>query len=170
VIQRLVLTIALLAPGFAAAAKPVNPHRVKAVSWNRAVTCTPYTATAADVHANRFAPGIGNPATTTPPCSTGLRSTFVQLHKMRIIGPVTRTCTEGETVFCDTVFTAEDPVAPAVGQKPQRIRCVIDQAWKRAALAPPDPGRDETIIEIQGFVYRNPATNEWEIHPVTAWK
>ena len=89
---------------------------------------------------------------------------------MRIVGPLTRACPEGETIFCDTVFTAEDPVAPGPNLKPQRIRCVIDQAWKRATIAPPDPGRTDAVIELQGFVHRDSATGLWELHPVTAWR
>lgn len=169
--MRLLLGVALwLAPAFGLAAPAAKPQRVRAVSWNRAITCTPFTATANDVVEHRFAPGVAVPAAASPPCSAGHTSQFVQLHTMRIIGGLGRACPEGDTQYCDTVFLAEDPVAPAPNRKPQRIRCVIDQAWKRAAIAPADPTPGETRIEIQGFVHRDRATGEWTIHPVTAWK
>ena len=166
----LLTAILALVPMAAVAARSPHLNRVKAVSWNRAISCTPYTATANDVLEGRFGPGLGDPAAASPPCSNGHTSTFVLMHRMRIIGPLGRACPAGETVYCDTIFTVEDPVAPSANRKPQRIRCVIDQAWKRAAIAPPDPGREEVAIEIQGFVHRDPATGAWEIHPVTAWR
>jgi len=170
-VTRIALLVALLAAsGESQAARPLKSGRVKAVSWNRVITCTPYTATANDVNEGRFAPGIGDASNASPACAAGHTSQFVQMHRMRIIGPLTRACSAGDTIFCDTVFTAEDPVAPGPHGKPQRIRCVIDQAWKRAAIAPPDPPKGDSPIEIQGFVHRDPATGLWEIHPITAWR
>lgn len=166
--RRVLLAVVLVLPGAALAARPHRGHQEK--SWNRDVSCTPFTSTAADVVAGRIKPGIGNPSSTTPPCEIRHKSPFVMLHGMRIIGGLSRVCADGDTLYCDTVFTAEDPVAPAAGQKPVRIRCVIDREWKRAAIAPADPGREDAVIEIQGYAYQDPATHLWEIHPVTAWR
>jgi hypothetical protein len=163
------ITLLALVPGFSLAARAPR-HGHKETSWNRAITCTPFTSTAADVVAGRVKPGIGDPASITPPCELQHKSPFVILFGMKLVGSLSRVCAEGDTTFCDTVFTAEDPVAPAVGAKFQRIRCVIDREWKRSLVAPPDPGRDETVVDLQGYAYMNPATRQWEIHPVTAWR
>jgi len=163
-----VLLLLAITPGagFAARTRPIHA----AFSWNRAITCTPFTATAADVLAGRVKPGIADPTSTTPPCEVQHRSPFVQLHAMRIIGGMGQACAEGDTEYCDTVFTAEDRIGSLAGQKPQRVRCVIDREWKRAAIAPPSPGPDDPVIEIQGYVHWDAAGQFWEIHPVTAWR
>ncbi len=165
---RAILLVLLLAPGTGHAARPTRGHGTP--SWSRWVTCTPYTATASDILAGRWAPGIAEPASLSQPCELRNRSVFVLLHTMRVVGAPVRACADGDTEFCDTVLLLEDGVAAGPGLKPARLRCVIDREWKRAGRAPSDPEPADRVIEIQGFVHRDPAGGGWELRPVTAFR
>lgn len=153
-------------------------------SWNPHVKCWATLTTVAGVlgparnasggatfEAGGFAPGIPVKNTATPPCAVGRVWEYVEIHDLR----VRLQFSSGLAGDGDRVGWLADPTQP-LGPMTQ-IHGEISQGLIAAGAAPASPAPD-TLIDVQGFVYWDPAhVNEewhqftgWEIHPLTGWR
>lgn len=123
------------------------------------------------------------------PCSTASGvPAFVEIHGLTVTSLTIADCgiyfdqsngggsfPSGES-FCSTTFNLASSMSLCPDCYFHRVYSVIDRDWKAAGIAPPPPAQGQ-IIDVQGFVYWNPAYvsaswhsyTGWELH-VTGWK
>ena len=171
-------------------------------SWNGAVVGAPVVTTIAAVvglaatgcatncggtfETGAFRPGTSCPRTLSPAGSVCGAPVFVELDRVRVSLVAVGDCNGpgcagemgdgGAWHWCDTTMTLQDPSA-GPNTNLTSIHSEIDQTWKVAGIAPPDPA-DGLLIDVQGFVFWDPGHvregfhyfSGWEIHPITAWR
>jgi hypothetical protein len=108
-----------------------------------------------------------------PPCQIGATGTFVEIHDVVVSENAERS---GDG---DEVVNMSDPNRPDISDVYMKtIHTEIDNTLITHHVAPPIQPRRGTHIDIQGFVFWDPAhTNAdwhafsgWEIHTLTAWR
>jgi hypothetical protein len=109
-----------------------------------------------------------------PPCTIGGTGTFVEIHDVVIAGPdhPERSADGDETV---NMADANRPDITSIYMK--RLETEIDNKLIANKVAPPIQPPNGTHVDVQGFVFWDPAhTAEswhsysgWELHTVTAW-
>lgn len=153
-------------------------------SWNSHVPCLATLTTIEGVLGSQtntsggatmagggFAPGIPVKNSATPPCLYNGMWEYVEIDNVRL----RLRFNDGNSGDGDHVGWMADPTQP-LGPMTQ-LHGEISQAFIAAGFAPTNPPED-TLIDIQGFVYWDPShVNEdwhmytgWEIHPLTAWR
>jgi len=154
-------------------------------SWNPHVACRATVTTLATVLGTArnagggatfagggFRPGIPNRRSNNPPCFVNGVPTFVQLNSVEI-GDCNKINRDG-----DWSCTLRDKKVPAsVPTTMKSIHIEIDWSYRKLGWGPtkPPPYRP---IDIQGFVFWDPAHTAakfhhytgWEIHSFTAWR
>jgi len=154
-------------------------------SWNPHVACRATVTTLARVLGTArnasggatfagggFRPGIPNRRSNNPPCAVNGVPTFVQLNSVEI-GDCNKINRDG-----DWSCTLRDKKVPAsVPATMKSIHIEIDWSYRKLGWGPtkPPPYRP---IDIQGFVFWDPAHTAakfhrytgWEIHSFTAWR
>lgn len=162
----------------------------KYYSWNPAVSCTPIRTTVEHVlgtllygtpteasptfSSSPYFTGIKNKNAVNPPCSVAGVPVFVELHNLTIISPgFANPSGDG-----DTTATVEDQTSSTSNKYLRRIHIEIPLSWKNAKIAPATNWKIGDTIDIQGFIFWDPAHltdsfhsyDGWEVHPISAWK
>ncbi len=108
-----------------------------------------------------------------PPCAVRGTRTFVEIHDVVIAGKPERSADGDETVNMD------DPNRPDITDVYMKtIHTEIDHQLIAHNVAPHIQPPQGTHIDIQGFVFWDPANTDarwhsfsgWEIHTLTAWR
>jgi hypothetical protein len=108
-----------------------------------------------------------------PPCAVGRRGTFVEIRDIAVAAAPDHS-TDG-----DEVVNLVDPHRPRITDVYMKtIHTEIDNQLRIHGVAPPIQPKPRTAIDIQGFVFWDPAHTTanwhsfsgWEIHTVTAWR
>ncbi|MEO6857632.1 MAG: hypothetical protein ABI323_03470, partial [Solirubrobacteraceae bacterium] len=158
-------------------------------SWNHFYTCKPILTTIPFILGSRrsalqgateqgggFQPhlrGGFQQHLLNPPCSIAGRGTLVEIHDVVVAEPPNRSTDGDETV------NVTDPNRPDIKDVYMKtIHTEIDNLLIGHHVAPPIQPPKGTAIDIQGFVFWDPAhtTAEWhsfsgwELHTVTAWR
>ncbi|PZS27400.1 MAG: hypothetical protein DLM59_16485 [Pseudonocardiales bacterium] len=158
-------------------------------SWNPAVRCWATLTTVAEIMGKArstlggatlaggdFRPGIPVKNSLQPPCTVNGVGEFVEIDNVRVSKEF-----HGGGIFGgppgdgDIVGNLADPTQPL--SLVSQIHGEIAESFRTAGVAPPVVPND-TLVDIQGFVYWDPGhvTEEWhhftgwEIHPLSAWR
>jgi hypothetical protein len=108
-----------------------------------------------------------------PPCARGGTGTFVEIHDV-VVAEVPERSSDG-----DQTANVIDPNRPDIKNVYMKtIGTEIDNQLIGHGVAPPVQPKKGTAIDIQGFVFWDPAHTTakwhafsgWEIHTVTAWR
>ena len=158
-------------------------------SWNHFYTCKPTLTTIPFILGSRqnarqgateagggFQPhlrGGFQQHLLNPPCSIDGTGTFVEIHDVVVAGVPER------SVDGDLTVDVMDPNRPDIKDVYMKtLEIEIDNLLIGHGVAPPIQPPKGTAIDIQGFVFWDPAHTTapwhsfsgWEIHTVTAWR
>jgi hypothetical protein len=158
-------------------------------SWNPFYKCTPVVTTIPSILGSRqdslqgateagggFQPhlrGSEDQHLLSPPCAVGGTGTFVELHDVVVAAAPERS---GDG---DEVVNMFDPNRPDITDGYMKtIHTEIDNSLIRQRVAPPIQPPKGTAVDVQGFVFWDPAHTDapwhsfsgWEVHTVTAWR
>jgi hypothetical protein len=158
-------------------------------SWNPAYTCKPTLTTIPFILGSQesalggateigggFQPHLRGGAQqhlVHPPCSIRGTGTLVEIHDVELAENPDHSVDGDETA---NVMDANRPDIKDVYMK--TIHTEIDALLRKAGIAPPIQPPKGTMIDIQGFVFWDPAHTTaqwhsfsgWELHTVTAWR
>ena len=158
-------------------------------SWSPHTTCTPVRTTIPEIvgtaesgdhgateAGGRFQPHLRGGAEQhllNPPCDVGGTPAFVEVDDVVISSAPDRP-SDGDDVANVTEADRPDIANPYL----KTIHVEIDGTWINANVAPPLLPPLGTKIDVQGFVFWDPAhVNEashsysgWELHPLAAWR
>lgn len=162
----------------------VKVPAITSPSWNPHVSCWAALATikqvlgtqvnpdgGASLAGGGFTPGIPVKNSASPPCVVAGVWEYVEIHDVRVRLAVA----DGLTGDGDTVGFLADPTEPL--NHFTQVHVEISEAFKAGGWDPTRPP-DNTLIDVQGFVYWDPAHvhedwhgfTGWELHPLTAWR
>jgi hypothetical protein len=158
-------------------------------SWNPHYHCTPTLTTIPFVLGSKESPlhgateeggglqphlrGAHDQHLLDPPCSIGGTGTFVEIHDV-IVAANPERVEDG-----DVNVNMADPNRPDIANVNMKtIHTEVDDQLIGHKVAPPMPPPKGTHIDIQGFVFWDPAHTDadwhsfsgWEIHSLTAWR
>jgi hypothetical protein len=158
-------------------------------SWSNHVRCTPVLTTLPEILGSQESPaggaiesggkfqphlrGAEDQHLLNPPCTVGATPTFVEVHDV-VISAGPSLSRDG-----DDSANISDPNRPDIANPYMKtLHVEIDGLWISAEVAPrlfPPLG---TRIDVQGFVFWDPAhldapwhsLSGWELHPISAWR
>lgn len=164
------------------------PNKLLA-SWNPFYKCRPVLTTipfilgssqnalhGATERSGGFQPHLAGAADQhllSPPCAVGGTGTFVEIHDV-VVAEVPERSADG-----DETANVSDPNRPDIMNGYMKtIGSEIDNQLIGHGVAPPFQPKQGTAIDIQGFVFWDPAHTQaryhsfsgWELHPLTAWR
>lgn len=158
-------------------------------SWSPHVTCTPVRTTIPEIlgtaenpnhgateAGGRFQPHLRGGAQQhllNPPCDVGATPAFVEVDDV-VVSTMHGRGADGDDSANLTQADRPDIANPYM----KTLHAEIDNTWISAAVAPPFFPPLGTRIDVQGFVFWDPAhVNDewhqysgWELHPVAAWR
>ena len=159
-------------------------------SWSTHVACTPVRTTIPEIlgtqegalggateAGGRFQPHLRGPPQQhllNPPCDIGGAPTFVEVDDVVVTRAPNRS---GDGDDSTNLIQAGRPDIANPNMK--TLHAEIDGTWISADVAPPLwPPEVGTRLDVQGFVFWDPAHTDagwhaysgWELHPVAAWR
>jgi hypothetical protein len=165
-------------------------HITSLVSWSSHTTCTPVLTTIPEIlgttenpnhgateEGGRFQPHFGGGLQQhqlNPACEIGGTPTFVEVHDVVMTAVPNRS---GDHDDSTNLMQADRPDITNPNMK--TLHAEIDGTWIDGHVAPPLwPMRVGTRLDVQGFVFWDPAHvkdawhqySGWELHPVAAWR